>query len=543
MPDVRANVIIGVKQEGAAALQDLSRSLNDNRTKLTSLNDVTKKSTDYWKEFKGILTTTGFVVGGITAGYAALGKAFNMTAGETVKYAAQVRSLSRAIGATAEDSSKLIQAADDVFVSFDTLKLGMIAAIRHGLSPTIAGMGELADKYVSIQDPIARTKFLTDNFGRSGAELAPLLALGAEGIRRLGDEAAKTGLVMSGPAVDAALKYEQQMDRLSDAGKGLQYTIGNGIIPVVTSYANLLNNVIATTRDTISATEGWQPPLFTLIGVLNNLAGNKALATQAAYAEILRQKDEDLIPVLQGVGDAARYAAGQLDGQTQSLIELQVQSFLAAASVDKVQAAIAALQDKEITVTVRNVQIGLTGGYMNTREAEDAGKGKRASGGQLNGAAEVGDQGTEGILPKPGGGFMVVPHGRWEQMKKGGAWRGKGFGLGGDVENPPNIVIDGGRHKTKEEVDRFYAAHENANLPPGMPPAPPSTGEIVSGLTATLPETLTPIMSIQALQAAKASAEVAALLGEIKAILRTRATDSGVGQAVSTALQQGNMMG
>jgi antitoxin component HigA of HigAB toxin-antitoxin module len=85
--------------------------------------------------------------------------------------------LGRTIGATPEEASKLIQAADDVQISYETLTTALEAAIRKGVEPTIEGLGGLADQYNAIQDPIERTKFLMDNFGRSGADLAPLMEL------------------------------------------------------------------------------------------------------------------------------------------------------------------------------------------------------------------------------------------------------------------------------------------------------------------------------------------------------------------------------
>ena len=60
-----------------------------------------------------------------------------------VDLAKQVRDLARDIGATPEEASKLIQAADDVNVSVGTLEAGLRAAIRKGIEPTIEGMGEL----------------------------------------------------------------------------------------------------------------------------------------------------------------------------------------------------------------------------------------------------------------------------------------------------------------------------------------------------------------------------------------------------------------
>ena len=151
----------------------------------------------------------------------------------TVEYAGQIRELQRTIGSTAEESSKLIQAADDVGISAGTLQSALEAAIKRGVKPTIAGIADLADEYLSIQDPIARTKFLMDNFGKSGADLAPLMLQGADGIRAAGEEAERLGLVMSQDGVDAAREYEIAMDDFNDSVLAVKLAIAQGLLPAV----------------------------------------------------------------------------------------------------------------------------------------------------------------------------------------------------------------------------------------------------------------------------------------------------------------------
>jgi len=159
---------------------------------------------------------------------------YDATVTEAVKYSDQVRDLGRSIGASAEEASMLIQAADDVFISYETMTSAMEAAIRKGVNPSIDGIGRLADQYNAIQDPIERTKFLMDNFGRSGADLAPLMEKGAQGIRDLGQAAKDAGLVLDQSTVDAALRYKEAQDQLRDSTQAVTITIGNEFIPALT---------------------------------------------------------------------------------------------------------------------------------------------------------------------------------------------------------------------------------------------------------------------------------------------------------------------
>lgn len=153
----------------------------------------------------------------------------------TIEYAGEVRTLSRTIGASAEEASKLIQAADDVGISAGTVQSALEAAIKKGVKPSIEGIAALADEYNAIQDPIERTKFLMDNFGRAGADLAPLMEQGADGIRAAGQAAEDAGLVMSQEGVDSARAYEVAMDDLQDSVLAVKLALAEDLIPAITA--------------------------------------------------------------------------------------------------------------------------------------------------------------------------------------------------------------------------------------------------------------------------------------------------------------------
>ena len=190
-----------------------------------------------------------------------LGKqAFDETIGSAVEYAKQVRDLGRDIGATAEQSSMLIQAADDVMISFDTLQAGMRAAIRKGVDPTIEGLGKLADEYLRLPAGTERAKFAMDNFGRSGAELAPLLEKGSAGIREMGDEARKLGLVLDNDATAAARRFEIAVDNMNDRVEGMKIRIGTTLIP----WANAWLAGADALLETASMTEAARTAIATL---------------------------------------------------------------------------------------------------------------------------------------------------------------------------------------------------------------------------------------------------------------------------------------
>lgn len=161
------------------------------------------------------------------------GQVFNATAGEAVSYAAEVRGLSQAFGLSAEESSKLIQVADDLKVSTGTLQTAFREMAKNGIAPSVDSIKRLAAQYQAIDDPAQRAQFALENFGRAGLEMTPLLLQSASAIDELTASAEQAGLVLSQDAVDAAREYEIQMDSLQDSIKGTQIAIGNGLLPTV----------------------------------------------------------------------------------------------------------------------------------------------------------------------------------------------------------------------------------------------------------------------------------------------------------------------
>ena len=168
----------------------------------------------------------------------AFGKFSKDAINDTVAYAKQVEDLSRLIGATPEDASKLIQAADDMRVSYDSLSTAMEAAIRKGFDPSIAGLQDIRKKYQDIQDPIEQSKYLMDTFGRSGADMAPLLKLSSDELANLATQADKAGLALSGKNLDDARAYAKAMDDLDDSIMGVKVAFSKEVIPAIVEFMN-----------------------------------------------------------------------------------------------------------------------------------------------------------------------------------------------------------------------------------------------------------------------------------------------------------------
>jgi hypothetical protein len=194
------------------------------------------------------------------------GQVWQATGQEFVNYAEQVKNMSRAIGASAEETSRIIQVADDVRISYDSLKIAMKEAQKDGIEPNIEGLAKLADKYVALSSPIAKQKLLLDTFGKSGLEMGKLMEKGGDGIRSMSG-AISDNLIMTDKGIKASDDYQRSLDDLTDAAKGVQVEIGSMVVPAMNSFmrvvladiqgVSVLRDVLTGDKSLVEAAKEW----------------------------------------------------------------------------------------------------------------------------------------------------------------------------------------------------------------------------------------------------------------------------------------------
>lgn len=207
-----------------------------------TLEIIIKARDDASKVLKGVKgDTVGLkdatkLLGGAFAATAAVGAVMAkvLKDGEQLimKQAKAERDLARTIGSTVTQAGMLIEAADDMMVSQETLTTAMETAIRKGYSPTISGLGTIADAYNAIQDPIAKAKYLMDTFGRSGADMAPMMAVGRAALEEMGQSALLNGQVISESQARMARASEIASDGLGDSWDTLRKRMASPFLPI-----------------------------------------------------------------------------------------------------------------------------------------------------------------------------------------------------------------------------------------------------------------------------------------------------------------------
>lgn len=184
------------------------------------------------------------VIGAAAAGAALAGAALT-----AARYGDELAKASDKTGVAVEDLARLRYAAEQSGVSFGQLE-GAMARMARTAADASRGTGdaalayqalginvmdasgqlrggqelfqEIAQRLSEIQSPSERAAQAMRIFGRSGAELLPLLNQGAAGIDELSERAEKLGLVMDEESARAAERFN---DALNDLKLGLRSTV------------------------------------------------------------------------------------------------------------------------------------------------------------------------------------------------------------------------------------------------------------------------------------------------------------------------------
>jgi hypothetical protein len=228
----RADELIAEFNKTNKALDQLKAKTKSQGDALREQSKDVKSATMSWTDFRSMYQTVLDVVRVGQAVWQATGQKF-------IDYSEQVKNMSRDIGASAEEASRLIQVADDVRLSYDSMTVAMKMAQKDGIEMSVEGLAKLSDEYLKLQPGVERTQFLLDKFGKSGMEMGKMMEQGGDSIRKM-SSAIDDGLVLTDEAIASAEEYKQSVDALSDAWDALTITMGKEVAPAVTEIVKFM---------------------------------------------------------------------------------------------------------------------------------------------------------------------------------------------------------------------------------------------------------------------------------------------------------------
>jgi len=134
--------------------------------------------------------------------------------------------------AMASSIAKLSQEMSQGNVGLRALGVNAKDAAGNLKTPT-AVLLELSDKFAKLQDGAGKTALAMEIFGKSGAEMVPLLNSGSEGIREMIEMSERLGLVIEDKAAAQAGQFNDTLELLGLGLQGVGTRIAAQLLPTL----------------------------------------------------------------------------------------------------------------------------------------------------------------------------------------------------------------------------------------------------------------------------------------------------------------------
>lgn len=159
--------------------------------------------------------------------------------------AAQSNTTLDAVGVGIEKLSRnMAQAAigtGTAATSFKAIGVSVVDANGH-LRSADAVMKDVADRFASYKDGAGKAALAQQIFGRTGADLIPLLNMGSDGLKNSADMAQKFGAVLSTEASEKVKAFKDKMDAFGVVLQSVAQNIGVQLIPALDKITNMLTS-------------------------------------------------------------------------------------------------------------------------------------------------------------------------------------------------------------------------------------------------------------------------------------------------------------
>ncbi|MBK8667806.1 MAG: hypothetical protein IPN21_18450 [Burkholderiales bacterium] len=115
-----------------------------------------------------------------------------------------------------------------------------VKAADGALRPMRDVLGDVADRFASYADGAAKTALAQEVFGKSGADMIPLLNSGSEALAEMDEWAQKLGLTLDDETATKAEEFNDTLDLLGMGLSGVGRQIAAEMLPTLTSLAGEL---------------------------------------------------------------------------------------------------------------------------------------------------------------------------------------------------------------------------------------------------------------------------------------------------------------
>lgn len=271
-------------------------------------------------------------IGALAAGgaFLAVGSAAVKMATDVADSAIAFDKLSQKTGASVEFLSTFSAVANDAELSTEEVAQSLTMFSRRLIETQGAGANveatlfALADAFKGMADGPQKTALAMEYFGRSGAQMIPILNQGSAALRENMTAMQDMGRVITGETVAAANAFDDAMDALNGRLDGLKTRIGSAVLPAINELVGGLDGGITgvdllgkafeelTQKGQVSAMTMLQLQRASLdVGIANTYLNPSMMALRISY-EQQRAAIDQQIQSMRASSGASKELAGAM---------------------------------------------------------------------------------------------------------------------------------------------------------------------------------------------------------------------------------------
>ncbi|MEO9297565.1 hypothetical protein [Devosia alba] len=150
--------------------------------------------------------------------------------------------LSKGLGRLTQSMSQIAQGmAGPAKMAFDALGISAVTSTGH-LRASDDVLGDVAERFARMEDGATKTALAIALFGRSGADLIPMLNMGKSGLADLATEADRLGITLSTNTGRSAEAFNDSLTRLQSVFAGVINRIMTGILPALDQFSTKISD-------------------------------------------------------------------------------------------------------------------------------------------------------------------------------------------------------------------------------------------------------------------------------------------------------------
>ena len=318
----------------------------DDKDAINSLKKVDDKGKSTGQKFADIAKKGALIGAAVIGATAAAGGALLGMAKNTAEATDRIDKMSQKIGLSREGFQEWDFIMSQSGMSVDQLQMGFKTMV-NAVDQAIAGSGKGADSFkklgISVTDANGavkdqetifneavvalqgmeegseKAKLANDLFGRSGAEMMPLLNGAAGSVEEMKKQAHELGLVLDDETIDAGVVFTDTMDQAQRALQTIVTKVGAGVMPAVQAFLEwvighmpTIQAVMSTVFGVISTVVSTAVGVFRdyLLPIIRNVAdyfreNMPAIreATENAFIAMKEAYENYIKPAFQGLSD------------------------------------------------------------------------------------------------------------------------------------------------------------------------------------------------------------------------------------------------